>query len=322
VGADHGSSAHRIHGWRCDPAHPDLQVNLLRQSSAGSFPFVPPPQNGGAPSHGDWRPNELVPSPLLGTIEHGMHVNTLMAGAWQSRTSATPLANSDMIGACPTCKFSTVRFENSNSNAAGTTTMFKWLARGTGTTALNMSFGSKNFETNELDAALGRDVVVVAAAGNKHTDASGSGSAPQFPSSYGNVISVGASDFDDKRWDERRIAGLATNKRHAGVGSDFVIQFRCARTAPGNVFSVGPNSFEHGAECGSASSQRVDVLAPGVQMIGGLGAHCLLAKTILENPTCVKPPRCWGQVSVMELICGISHPAVAIWAIREPCVHR
>ena len=211
-----------------------------------------------------------------------MNVNSLMAGAWQSKSSATPLSNSGVVGTCPSCKFATIRLIASQAYEDA----FPWFSKNSGITAINMSFGTSDIALfpGFLNDALQRDVVLVSAAGNGNVDAANPAPS-QYPSSHPGVISVGASDFQDKRWDERRIAGLAIPLRHAGIGDRYVIDYRCNIQQPTTNFV---QDFPWKAECGSSNDTRVDVYAPGVQMIGALDRRYiepgLLKRTRELNP--------------------------------------
>jgi hypothetical protein len=267
-------------------SHPDMVSNLRTQSSAESLLLA-----SNNLVHKDWSPNTLweglpISNPPPGDIinerrlavRHGMHVNSILAAAWQSRNSTLSLANSGVIGICPNCSLATVRISYVGQSEASHSELARWLAQGAGATAINYSLSASETFNNKLADLAKADVVVVGAAGNNNASANPSTNNAQYPGSWQNgadgAISVGASDFDDKRWDEKRIASLVAAKRHGGVGSAQV-DFRCSNT--------------DGAECGSVNSARVDLFAPGVQILGAIDTRYrdeggLLASRLLQTP--------------------------------------
>jgi thermitase len=120
---------------------------------------------------------------------HGTHV----AG------SAAALTNNQkgVAGTCPRCTLYNVKVLG--DTGSGYTS---WIANGmrwatdNGAKVINMSLGSPSPSStlqSAIDYAWSKDVVVVAAAGNRGTNAQ------FYPAAYGNVIAVGATDNTDAK---------------------------------------------------------------------------------------------------------------------------
>jgi len=135
----------------------------------------------------------------------------------------------------------------------------RWMGRAAGSTAVNFSFSAGALFNDQLADSAKADTVIVGAAGNFAGNLA-NGAQVQYPANWlgsngHQAFAVGASDFDDKRWDETRIMNLPLGKRHPGIGGD-KIAFRCAEI--------------DAKECGSVAATRVDLLAPGVQILAAI----------------------------------------------------
>lgn len=118
---------------------------------------------------------------------HGTHVAGTIAA----------IANADGVaGAAPNCKIIPIKalgLKGGASSAVASAIVYAVLK---GAKVINMSLGSTTAtqtERNAVDYAVGQGVIVVAAAGNSNTVK------PSYPAGYASVISVGATDRDDKR---------------------------------------------------------------------------------------------------------------------------
>ena len=121
-----------------------------------------------------------------GCCEHGTMVTSLLA----SKTN-------DGIGMAGTAwngRFMVARAIDADNGGTDATVIASILwAADNGAEVINMSLGGPAPSTalkTAIDYAVAKGIVVVAAAGNDGTDR------PMYPAAYGNVIAVGASDFD------------------------------------------------------------------------------------------------------------------------------
>ncbi|HEX4881687.1 MAG TPA: S8 family serine peptidase [Porticoccaceae bacterium] len=116
---------------------------------------------------------------------HGAHVLGIIG--------ATANNGVGVAGGCPSCSVAMVRW--SGVTSASASAMYGLIERGV--QVINMSFGlfnksCSNAEMTSLcgaiDAAVSRDVMLVAAAGNAPSPT------PQFPASHGSVLAVGGAE--------------------------------------------------------------------------------------------------------------------------------
>jgi hypothetical protein len=207
-------------------------------------------------------------------VHHGQHVNSIMVA---------PRNGQGIAGVCPECTLQTFRFDNlpSIDPVSGTVTpgvpdprrlgpLAVMIGR-FGTTALNMSIDQVSQGAKSLPEALltlaNRDVVMVAAAGNRH-QATVWVSPPQ---SVAAVIKVGATDRDNYLWDETRIAQLAANRRHPVklIGDVGIVQGITGRITRRCSFGEGDQRVQCGSNYGT-SPGVIDLVAPGAQVIGAM----------------------------------------------------
>lgn len=256
------------------PGHPDVPTTALanfREHSSSRLRW-----NGDTTQ---LLPGELgITDPPEGSPpHHGTHVNTLMAA---------PINGEGIAGVCATCTLQTFRVEYALEYPEA------WnLAGRFGMTALNMSvepiaesslpvwFWPVPFPA--LDNLLGRDVLIVASAGNNRVARSDWSAIPPEESGYTiphgspSVLKIGATDADNHLWSEARIVTLALFRRHP------VLELAQLCTTPGNPDCI-PWKIAHrcagttgGRQCGSSfgtNANVIDLVAPGAQVVAGMVA--------------------------------------------------
>jgi subtilisin family serine protease len=219
----------------------------------------------------------LAVNPNWGSfLNHGIHVNTVMAA---------PRNRAGIAGVCPECTLQTFKVEGGQGVTAGgidlafvifTTN----LAARFGSTALNHSFEGAfdfTFYGAAIGAAVARDVVMVAAAGNSANGLPDWGSL--LPHSHPAVIRVGASDRFNFLWRETTIVNREPISLRHPVA--FLANASCPdpndptvcvrRRILDRCASPGPDSGQCGSNIGAAgTSSVVTIVAPGAQVIGGM----------------------------------------------------
>jgi subtilisin family serine protease len=218
----------------------------------------------------------LETNPYRGSfLNHGIHVNTLMAAPRNTRGIA---------GVCPECTLQTFKVESGSNGVDvggvdGDFLLFAtYLAARFGSTAINHSFeafAGSPFYAAAIDAAVARDVVLVAAAGNDGRQR------PDwnFRLPHGNaaVIKVGATDRFDFLWRETTIVNRIFAYRHPVAfpanascpdPNDPAV---CVRRRILDRCDVPSELSQCGSNIGTPNtSSVVTMVAPGAQVIGGM----------------------------------------------------
>lgn len=150
-------------------AHPDLRAKI-----AGQRNFVGPTDTLSAEDDNG----------------HGTFVSGVAAAVTNNGTG--------VAGACPECRIIAVKVFAANQDAetADVAEGITWAADN-GAEVINLSLGAVGVDDPIVESAInyttGKDVVIVAAAGNGNTGE------PSYPAAYPGVISVAATDQNDRR---------------------------------------------------------------------------------------------------------------------------
>jgi len=147
-----------------DLNHPDLKANIVPGYNVLSQGQTPPQDDNG----------------------HGTHASGIAAAVGDNRIGVT--------GACPHCHLMPVKALDSEGSGTGfdVAVGVVW-AVDNGASVINMSLGGEESDPTlerAVKYALSRNVVVVVAAGNEHTDK------PMYPAALPGVISVGSVTAD------------------------------------------------------------------------------------------------------------------------------
>lgn len=171
------------------PTHPDVQagpLSNLRAHQSVRAQLVP----SGTALH----PSQLDTGGVnLILINHGMHVNTLMAA---------PINGMGIAGVCPQCTLQTFRTEG----IAETLPVTTQLAARFGSAAINHSYTPVNMGLNAypfaVEDAIARDVVLIASAGNGGDGNTSWNDNSGVPHRYLAVLKIGATDHQNHLWSE------------------------------------------------------------------------------------------------------------------------
>lgn len=146
------------------------------------------------PNLGDWSSPDPIPND---EYDHGTAVSGVIAAEQYNGIGISGLAYNSKI---MTCRVFDVTGNASASDIA-TAILYATL---NGAKILNFSFGEKYSSPLMHDAikfAFSQGVIMVASSGNDGSDA------PHYPSDYPEVISVGGSDSEGKRWKDSNFGG-------------------------------------------------------------------------------------------------------------------
>ena len=154
-----------------DPRHPDLESKVVKQRN-----FVGPTETASARDDNG----------------HG----TSVAGVAAAITDN----NEGVAGSCPGCRLLVAKsLDATNSGTLEDVVEGITWAADNGAEVINLSLGAVGADAPALedavDYAAGKGVVLVAAAGNEGTNQ------PSYPAAYGSVISVAATERNDRRVD-------------------------------------------------------------------------------------------------------------------------
>jgi subtilisin family serine protease len=241
-----------------DLSHADLSLNIV-----GGYDVV-----------GNGYQTDTDPSPT-GNDAHGTATAGLAAAVGDN--------NRGISGVCPHCKIMPIRIMGGNGyNRASTDEdAFNW-ARTHGANVLSNSWGpappiDSNYLSDglrsEIHNAVAENRVVLFASGNEHTALTCPSGVPWEPAAYNEVISVGATDFYDRRMDY---------SNYGNVGCPLTLVAPAASFSTDITGARGYNSLSFGNDYTDA--------------FGGTSASTPVTAGAVALLLSIKPTLTWGQV--------------------------
>ena len=170
--------------------HPDLEANI-KYNYADTIDGLDNDSDGFVDNYRGWDVSENDKNPMVVSQDHGSHVSGCAAAVTNNSVGvASPAFN---------CKFLPVKSSCDNCSSLGEAYDGIVYAADHGANIINCSWGGGGYSQFEQDiinyATFNKNALIVAAAGNSGNDLL------HFPSSYENVISVGATDQSDSKAD-------------------------------------------------------------------------------------------------------------------------
>ncbi|MGB1017604.1 MAG: S8 family serine peptidase [Chitinophagales bacterium] len=171
--------------------HEDLSTNIFVNTNEIPGNGIDDDNNGYIDDINGWDAanNDNNPNPINLNNDHGVHVSGIVAASTDNNTGIASIGFNVKILA--------VKIGNSPSGSlTGAFSGLDYAISCGYTNVINMSWGGSAYSNtmqNLLNAGYNANIVLIAAAGNSNT------SAPMYPASYNNVISVGATNITDQR---------------------------------------------------------------------------------------------------------------------------
>jgi subtilisin family serine protease len=194
-----------------DYTHPDLNANIWKnEKELHGIDGYDDDGNGYTDDVYGWDFYSNDKNPM-DEGDHGTHVAGIIAAEMDNTTG--------IAGVAPNARIMVLRFMNGDGSVSDEIDAINYAIEKE-VKIINMSFGSYNSSTPEREAmrdAGEAGILFIAAAGNRNTNNDGSSSL--YPASYNlsNIISVAATDQDDRLWEDSNYGAISVDVGAPGV---------------------------------------------------------------------------------------------------------